>query len=137
MIDVTLARAGVREIEEVEAALKTALGVKYLGLSLRGQEAILHLIEGASGDDQLLAATTYATALATIDPQQPPPSQQRARKREDAEKGVALVDFSGLKQRAASANSVVALRAEVEALARLVWQIAAAGGLTEQGDPGE
>ncbi|MCC6612887.1 MAG: hypothetical protein IT320_05365 [Anaerolineae bacterium] len=137
MIDVTLSRAGIREIEEVEASLKTALGGTYLGMSLRRQEAVIHLIESASDADQLLAATTYATALAAIDPGQPPPSQRRALKRSLAQQALELADFTGLKQRAGAANSVVALRAEVETLARLVWQMAAAGGLTEQDDPAE
>lgn len=136
MIDVTLARNGLREIEEVEAALKAALGATYVGMSLRGQEAIIHLIDSATDADRLLATTTYAQALAAVDPRQPPPSQRRALKREGAQRAVAVLDYTGLKQRTAAANSVVALRAEVETLARLAWQLAAAQGLTDQDDPG-
>ncbi len=136
MRDITLTRGQLREIDEVQPALKAVLGDNYMGMSLRGQEAIIHLTDSADSAVQRLAETTYNQALAVIDPQKPTPSEVRALKHAAAQRAVATLDYGALKQRVAAANSVSTLRSEVEILARLAWQLAAAQGLTEQDDPG-
>lgn len=130
-MDTTIARGGLREIEEVEPALRAALGARYHGMSITPKRATLYLADDAGDEGRILAAQTYAAAVAAIDPTQPPPSVRREMKREAARTAVRALDFDGLRQRTAAANSVPALRAEVEALTRLVWQLAVMNGLTD------
>jgi len=120
----TFARGNVREIAEVEPALKAALGADYLAMSLTPKNASLHLRDGVGTDAKTQAQTVYMRTALAIDRTQPPPSRQREIAERAARATVRNADLARLHGDIASANSVTALRVEVANLARLVHQIA-------------
>lgn len=131
MIEITLARGGLREIEEVAGALKAALGTVYHSMSLTPRRATIRLTAGADAAAQALAEQTYVRAVNAIDHAQPSPSQQRGARQQAARAALVAADFTGLRARVAAANSVPALRTEVEALMQIILQLALAQGLID------
>lgn len=132
MTDIILDRDGVREIEDVEAALKTALGDDYLGMSLNPREAIIHLKDTATATKRALAKTTFSAAVAAIDPKIPPPMAARLARQEAAVTALRAADFAARQAAIANAASVPALRAEVAELAKMMQRLLIAQGLNEQ-----
>lgn len=131
MPEIKLSRRNVRELSEFEGALKAALGDKYGGAVMRGDEVRLILSETADSTDRQLAAAIFAEAEATIDVKTPPPSVVRELKRKASRDVIAGLDIAALRERTASANSVQALRAEVDALWRVVGLLANLLGLSD------
>lgn len=129
-------RTGLREIDEVEPALKAAVASVYVGMSLTPRAAIIHLAESASAEHQLAAAQAYQAALAALDPGQPPPGVRRAQRQQTARAGISAADFAALQAANNAASSIPALRQQVALLTRLVYQLAAASALTDAADPG-
>lgn len=132
MNSVTLDRDGVREIEEVEPALKAALGSDYQAISLNPREAIIYLTDGAAKSKSAVAKQAYIAAAAAIDHKTLPPSKQRLQREEQATASLRSADFAARQAAIANANSVPALRAEVAELAKLVQRLLIAQGLNEQ-----
>lgn len=124
-MELSVPRSGVREIEEVEPALKAALGDVYRGMSMTPKSAKLFLAGDASEAMQGLAAQTFQQAAAAIDRQVPPPSIQREMKRRAHALAIASVDILTQRQQTAAANSVPALRAEVDALWLIIERLLA------------
>ncbi len=79
--------------------------------------------EHAKKGDLQRAHTLFMDTLGTIDPAQPTPSEQRILRRNAHREAVKSLDIAALRARAGAANSVPALRAEVDALWRIVGRL--------------
>jgi hypothetical protein len=133
MPDLEYPRSAVREIEDIEDTLRTALGAAYLGASRSGRALIIHLAEGA---DIAAAEAAIDAAIAGIDRGQPPPSVRRALTLTAARQGLDAADFAALHSAINDVANVAALKPVLLALLRLLWQIARVQGLTDKDDPG-
>lgn len=136
MPEMTLARGKVRELSEFEAALTAALGDKYGGAVMQGGDVRLILSEDATAADRQLAEATFAQAEEAIDVKTPPPSVVREQRRKAYGAALQRLDVASLRERTANANSVPALRAEIDALWAALGQMAVLMGLndSEMGD---
>lgn len=134
MPDKTIPRGVVRELEEIDPVLRAALGAKYAGASMRGEEIILHLTEAASPADAEQARALALNEIGKIDVMQPAPSVRRARRLTTATDVLKGVDFADVKTQIEAITTLPQARAMMLKLLRLMWQMAVIMSLNEQDD---
>ena len=130
-MELTLRCGKVREPDEIDPALRAALGNTYHGCIIQGSDVRLVLDDRASLDEQYLAKRTFAMVEVALDPESPAPSARFRIKRQAFRQQMKGLDIATLRQRAKDANSVPALRAEVDALWRIIGQMAVLLGLND------
>lgn len=131
MQEIEITRGVVRELQEIDTALRETLGAVYTGAVMNDETIRLILADTASKTDLAQARSLALSEIAKIDVKAPPPSARARQRLEKAHTDLRGMDFAGLHGRIEAANSVQALRTEVRTLMRLVQQMAQAQGLTD------
>ncbi len=133
MPDLEYPRGAVREIEDIDDALRVRLGDRYLGASRSPRALIIHL---ADGTDVPSAEAAVDAAIAAIDRRQPPPSVRRAQSIAAAGEGLRTADFAALRDQIREAAALNAVKPILLVMLRLIYQMARVQGLTDKDDPG-
>lgn len=124
-IEVRLQRGNLREPEEVEPALRAALKDKYAGMSTVRDEAILYLVDSATGDDVEAAREIYARVVSEIDPAKPTPSGKAVLRKQAHLKAIRDLDFASVKAQIDGINNVAQAKTALTQLARALWEVLA------------
>lgn len=132
MPDKTIPRGLVRELDEIDPVLRTALGNKYAGASLRGEEIILHLTDAANPADAEQARALALSEAMKIDVRQPAPSVRRAQRLTTATDALKAADFASIKAEIEAITTLPQARAMLLKMWRAMWQLAVIMSLNEQ-----
>lgn len=132
MPEIEVDRGLVRELNEIDSALRRALGEKYSGAVMNSDKIRLVLLDTASPEEMAQARSLALSEIAKVDPLQPAPSVQRKQRVTTATQALKAVDFADVKTQIEAISTLPQAKTMLLKLARAVWQLAVIMSLNEQ-----
>ena len=132
MPDRTFPRGLLRELDEIDGALRAALGAKYYGATLREDDVTLHFADDMTPTEIEQARSLALAEIAKIDPLQPAPSVQRKQRVTTATDALKAVDFADVKMEIEAISNLAEAKAMLLKMARFVWRLTVIMSLNEQ-----